>query len=107
MNKLHPIITIPIITGLLIFSCSFAPFYQKGYTVLDKEPLFNCAENKININFATIDELMLVPGIGESNARAIIKYRNINGYFNSIEQLDNIDGIGMETIKKLKKYLEI
>ncbi len=72
----------------------------------------NCYEeektnNKINLNTATKEELLTLPGIGESKAKAIINYREINGNFQSIEDLTNVSGIGTSTFENLKEYISI
>lgn len=53
------------------------------------------SENKglININQATREELMTLPGIGEAKADMIITYREEHGKFASIEDIKNISGI--------------
>ncbi len=45
---------------------------------------------KVNINRANLDKLKTLPGIGESTAQSIIKYREEHGRFNSIEELKNV-----------------
>ena len=62
---------------------------------------------KISINYATIDELMSVKGIGEAKARSIVKYREDNGLFQSLEELMNIAGIKEKTFEKLKEFLSL
>jgi competence protein ComEA len=62
---------------------------------------------KININTASKEELMKVPGIGEVTASNIIDYREKNGGFNSLEDLKNIDRIGDKTFEKFREKLDI
>lgn len=59
----------------------------------------------ININTATIDELKSIPGIGEVKAKAIINYRETQGKFKNIEDIQNVDGIGNKLYEEIKIYL--
>lgn len=59
----------------------------------------------ININTATADELKSIPGIGEVKAKAIINYRNNNGKFKKIEDIQNVDGISIKLYEEIKIYL--
>lgn len=68
----------------------------------------NIEENKtININTATLDELMTITGIGESKANAIIEYRKEHGKFNTIEDIMNVSGIGESLFAKIKNYITV
>lgn len=59
----------------------------------------------ININNATLEDLMLIPGIGEKTALRIIQYRESLGNFRKLEDLMNIHGIKEKKFTHLKKYL--
>ena len=61
--------------------------------------------NKININEANVEELETLPGIGETRAKDIIEYRNTNGFFEEIEDILNVKGIGESTFDKLKDLI--
>lgn len=60
-----------------------------------------------NINTAGIEELVLLPGIGEKTARAILSYREDNGAFTSLDALMKVPGIGQRTLSRLKDYLTL
>lgn len=62
---------------------------------------------KISLNSATIEELMTLPGIGESKAKLIIAYRNTNNGFKEIEEIKNVKGIGDSIYEKIKAFLTL
>ena len=59
----------------------------------------------ININTATKEELMNLQGIGESKAKDIIKYREENEQFNSIEDIKKVPGIGDNLFASIKENI--
>lgn len=61
----------------------------------------------ININTATIDELMQLPGIGELTAQNIVDYRTRKGYFNTVDELCNISGISTRKLDEIRKYIRV
>lgn len=71
----------------------------------DKE-VSDVSANKININMASLDELMSLNGIGEAKALAIIEYRNTNK-FTKIEDLMNVSGIGESLYNKVKDSIAV
>ena len=62
---------------------------------------------KVNINEASKKDLEVLPGIGEEMAKRIIEYRNANGKFNKIEDLQNVKGIGDSKFENLKNHITI
>lgn len=65
------------------------------------------SSNLININTASVVELMSLDGIGESKAKAIIEYRDINGDFENILDIKNVSGIGESIYEKIKDYITV
>ena len=62
---------------------------------------------KISLNTANLDELMMLPGIGEAKAEAIIKYREEVGAFQNIEELKEVSGIGDAIFDQIKESITI
>lgn len=67
----------------------------------------NQVSGKVNINVASLEELMTISGIGESKAKAILEYRNTKGKFNSIEDIKNVSGIGDALYAKIKDSITV
>ena len=65
------------------------------------------SNGKININTASLEELMGLDGVGEKKAQAIIDYRYENGRFYSAEEITNVSGIGEKTFEKNKDRITV
>jgi competence protein ComEA len=59
----------------------------------------------VNINTATQSELEAVTGVGPAKAKAIIAYREANGGFKSLDELDKVKGFGKASVEKLRGEL--
>ncbi len=81
--------------------------YQQELLDFSKEKLKENIKDKININTATINDLMELPAIGEKLARVIIDYRNKKGAFKSINDLLKVKGIGKSKLEKIKNRITI
>ncbi len=65
------------------------------------------AQEKININTATQEQLETLTGIGPTIASKIIQYRKENGSFKTIEELKNVSGIGDSKFVNIKENITI
>jgi competence protein ComEA len=61
----------------------------------------------VNINTASADQLYTLPGIGPTTAQKIIDYREANGPFISIDDLDKVPGIGSGIIERLRDFVTV
>ncbi|MBN2483607.1 MAG: helix-hairpin-helix domain-containing protein [Candidatus Omnitrophica bacterium] len=75
----------------------------------DKIPVSHSQEGvafeKVNVNKATLNDLIAIPGIGPVLADRIIRYRTENGYISTAEELLNVKGVGPASLETITKYI--
>ena len=62
----------------------------------------NMEGEKIDLNTASQEDLERISDIGPDYARKIVEERDRRGGFDSIDELDQVEGVGPETIKQLR-----
>jgi competence protein ComEA len=62
-------------------------------------------EGVVDINKATIEDLVAVPGLGKSLAQRIVDFREKNGPFGEVDDLLKVQGIGEKSLVKLRPHL--
>ena len=72
-----------------------------GASPTGEEPL------SVNLNTASVEELVELPGIGETLAGRIVEYREENGPFLRTDQVMVVFGIGPGTYEKLRRYVRV
>ena len=61
----------------------------------------------INLNEATAEELLQLPGINKTQAQSIVAYREEHGAFTSVEEVLRVKGIGKTTYDKIVRYITV
>ena len=59
----------------------------------------------VNVNTASVEELQLLPGVGEARARAIVELRKQRGGLKSLEDLGDVKGIGEASLERLRPHV--
>lgn len=105
--------------GLILVGCIFGAaiigagilrinrFVQISDPEIIKQTAKVWPEYKIDINSATASKLELLPAIGSRLAQRIIDYRRSNGRFLTLDDLQQVSGIGARSIERLRLYAEV
>lgn len=80
----------------------YIPFEGENY---NEEISSKNIGGKVNINTASLEELIGLSGVGKVTADKIIKYREENGRFEKIEDLLLVDGLGEKTVEGFKEEI--
>lgn len=89
-------------------NCNDDTIIKNDACIVITEDKFNDDEiQKISINTASKEQLMKIPYIGEAKAISIIKYREENNGFKTIEEITSVSGIGESLFEKIKNYITI
>lgn len=83
----------------------YIPAVGEEWDLIDEETKEE--DGLIHLNRATKEELMTLPGIGESKAEQILAYREEHGVFSSIEELMNISGIKEGVFHGIEDYITV
>ena len=119
MNEKQTLLAGAAALALIVFGALFwiAPVWQFGYAPAAYQPPVLPAQAEpapeptreeqgpVNINTASAEELMRLPGIGEVLSRAIVDYREKNGAFSCIEDIMNVSGIGEGRFSAIEEYI--
>lgn len=85
----------------------YIPAIGDTYKEAASEEQVSRSDGRISINHADKNELMTLPGIGESKADAILEYRQSHGAFSSIDELMNIPGIKEGIFNNIQDYITV
>ena len=79
------------------------PFLKDSVNLIDSDKMYF----KIDVNTASVDELVSIPYIGEYTARNIIEFRTKHGPFNDIKKLKLVKGIRDKNYAHFSKYVTV
>ncbi|GAB4316241.1 ComEA family DNA-binding protein [Pseudothermotoga lettingae] len=92
---------------LLLLGFAFEKMENRDFQSDEQPVQRKTVQFPIDINSATYEELLEIPGIGPAKARSILDYRESNGPFQSIEDLTNVSGIGRATAEKMASFVDL
>lgn len=94
--------------AVLTVSLAFVTGINAQTKAIDQDKaLTSSAVTKLNVNSASVEQLIKIKGLGPKKAKAIIQYIQQNGALVSLDELLEIRGIGQKLLGKLKTQLSL
>ena len=103
----HQLAIAIIVVCCLIGMCSYFWYRSviaQGTIDIDRA-VQSPAEFRLDINAADWSEIIVLPGVGEKLARAIVECRRVNGPFETLDEIQLVPGIGEKKLEKIKPFL--
>lgn len=98
MKKL---ISILLLSSVLLTTTANLAFADTAKSKMSQKQI-----TQVDLNTATIEQLVTLPGVGKKKAAAIIEYRTKKGKFKSVDELINVKGVGKKMLEKLKGQIK-
>lgn len=105
-----------LISGIFLVLILYKPFQDNNFP-LKTHPNGTAAkvidetvetiEGKINLNTATVDELISLPGIGPAKAASIVEFRKNYGPYSTIDELLYVPGIGESQLSEIRLLIYV
>jgi len=98
-----------VVWGLIAIGCCWWFFSTHGTGELvdiDRAPRHE-VRWQVDLNTASRAHLMAIPGFGKKTSGAIIREREENGPFRSVEDLSRVHGIGLPMVEKVRPFLVV
>jgi competence protein ComEA len=111
-SGVHPLRGLRALLGAALVACSsllpFAALADEPAAAMESPSAAAAPMAAVNINTASADELAAaLAGVGASRADAIVRYRELYGPFESIEELAEVSGIGAATVERNRAVITL
>lgn len=98
-----------LVCGIILFPLPRTPPQPQPILLVGAQiitPVFIAPQpTLVNVNSASVDELIALPGIGPTLAARIIAFREEHGLFSSVEDLRLVRGIGAKLLEKIRNQI--
>ncbi|MFN4190251.1 MAG: ComEA family DNA-binding protein [Pseudothermotoga sp.] len=101
------LIFITFVGLIILLGFALEKGYNKQDATVDRVDQRKMIEFPIDINSASYEDLLQIPGIGPAKAKAIIQFREQSGPFRTIDDLVKVSGIGKVTAQRISSYVKL
>ncbi len=105
--KILIVASLVLLLVMILFSVYDVAVDKTDRYAYDREEIESMEVELVNINKADLDTLCTLPDVGKVTANEIINYRNENGEFKSIEEIQYVKGISYNEYIKLLSMITI
>jgi competence protein ComEA len=95
------------ISDVSAVNLNLAAHIEDGQLIYVGQDTGPSADTRINLNTATLTDLEALPGVGPVMAQRILQWRTTNNRFSSVEELQEIDGIGPKLFSRLRELVRV
>jgi competence ComEA-like helix-hairpin-helix protein len=92
--------------GIGAGKCAYERLFPEYAIRLEKAHLKHPHAYPLDVNTASYEALLAVPGIGKKTASRIVAYR-ASRRFTAVDELTRVQGIGAKKLERLKQYLDV
>lgn len=96
---------IAVLSLVLVVHTAFAAEPARRPATGARPPAASVAAAVVNVNKASLAQLVTLKGVGDKKARAILAWRREHGPFNSLEQFEEVPGIGPALIERNRERI--
>lgn len=93
-----------VLIGFNFYDIAYDKTYERSYYSSDVE---NLDLELININTASVEKLCTISYITADIAQNIVDYRQAHGDFKTIEDIQNVKGIGEKTFNNIRSMITV
>jgi len=83
------------------------PAPSAGATASASDKFKNPGDGTVSVNSAGEQELQKLPGVGPAMSGRILEYRREHGGFKSVDELEEVKGIGPKTLEKMRPFVKL
>lgn len=96
-----------VVLGVMMLAVTVSASVLAAASTPPQTPVTISVSSPINVNSADLAALETIKGLGATKAQAIIDYRTKNGHFKTVEEVENVPGVGPKLLQKIQSQITV